>query len=86
MEKCIYPFSDMRTGVTINNTAEEISECFRISHTSPKEIFKVQTKFGKWFWGKCGNCKNPIESWSHPKYCGHCGQRIIWEDIRSNVL
>lgn len=82
MKRDIFPFREIRTGVIIRNTAEDVDECYRLTHTHPDKMFTVQTKWGKWFWGECKECHNPIESWSHPNFCGHCGQKIHWEEGR----
>ena len=85
MKDAFYPFTDLRTGVEIKNFYDETYECFRLSHFAPREKLVVQTQYGKWVWGRCAYCDGSIESWSHPTYCGHCGQKIIWDDMQSNV-
>lgn len=85
MKDAFYPFTDLRTGVEIKNFYDETYECFRLSHFAPHEKLVIQTQYGKWVWGRCAYCDGSIESWSHPNYCGHCGQKIIWEDMQSNV-
>jgi len=76
------PFTDMRTGKKINTPEQDIDEMYSLSHYVPTRVQRVQTKYGLWLHGECPRCKEPIDNWYHPYYCGVCGSKINWDNIK----
>lgn len=47
--------------------------------------YKVDDEEIHSFYGICPNCEQPLNFYWHQKYCGNCGQALIWRNLKSVI-
>ena len=37
------------------------------------------------FYGVCPSCEQPLNFYWHQKYCGNCGQALVWRNLKTII-
>lgn len=47
--------------------------------------YKVDDEQINSFYGTCPNCEHILNFYWHQKYCGFCGQALVWRNLKSVI-